>query len=161
MSDILHRVGIKSSPDETYKALATREGLAAGGQQTQGGKQVGGVLRSARRRRLRMKVLELHPKALLWQGRWARRRRHEVQLGAQADGEYTIVLFAPDGKEPVSSCTLQPQGPCSDEPEIAGGNGKSPDTTDVKIATGNRTKRQGAAAHASVTPRAHELLNEA
>jgi uncharacterized protein YndB with AHSA1/START domain len=29
MPDILHRVGIKSSVDETYKALTTREGLAA------------------------------------------------------------------------------------------------------------------------------------
>lgn len=30
MTDILHRVGIKSSSlDETYKALTTREGLAA------------------------------------------------------------------------------------------------------------------------------------
>ena len=28
MADILHRVGIKSSSDEVYKALATREGLA-------------------------------------------------------------------------------------------------------------------------------------
>src|SRR5260221_238689 len=29
MVDILHRVGIKSSLDDVYKALATREGLAA------------------------------------------------------------------------------------------------------------------------------------
>ncbi len=28
MADILHRVGIKSSLDEVYKALTTREGLA-------------------------------------------------------------------------------------------------------------------------------------
>lgn len=28
MVDILNRVGIKSSPDEVYKALSTREGLA-------------------------------------------------------------------------------------------------------------------------------------
>jgi uncharacterized protein YndB with AHSA1/START domain len=29
MPDILHRVGIKSSVDDTYKALTTPEGLAA------------------------------------------------------------------------------------------------------------------------------------
>ena len=29
MADILHRVGIKSSSNEVYKALATREGLAS------------------------------------------------------------------------------------------------------------------------------------
>ena len=28
MPDILHRVGIKASPEEVYKALATRDGLA-------------------------------------------------------------------------------------------------------------------------------------
>jgi hypothetical protein len=29
MVDILHRAGIKASPDEVYKALAPRDGLAA------------------------------------------------------------------------------------------------------------------------------------
>src|SRR4029079_5685378 len=29
MADILHRVGIKAASDEVYKALATRDGLAA------------------------------------------------------------------------------------------------------------------------------------
>ena len=45
MADILHRVGIKSSLDEVYKALATREGLAAWWtNNTQGESKVGGVL---------------------------------------------------------------------------------------------------------------------
>ena len=29
MADILHRVGIKSSSNEVYKAVATRDGLAS------------------------------------------------------------------------------------------------------------------------------------
>ncbi len=29
MVDILHKVGIQSSPDDAYKALTTREGLSA------------------------------------------------------------------------------------------------------------------------------------
>ena len=46
MADILHRVGIKSSPDEVYKALTTREGLAAWWtNNTQGEGKVGGVLK--------------------------------------------------------------------------------------------------------------------
>ena len=46
MVDILHRVGIKSSVDEVYEALATREGLAAWWtNNTQGESKVGGALR--------------------------------------------------------------------------------------------------------------------
>lgn len=46
MTDILHRVEIKSSsPDETYKALTTREGLAAWWtHNTQGESKIGGLL---------------------------------------------------------------------------------------------------------------------
>ena len=45
MPDILHRVGIKSSLDDVYTALTTREGLAAWWtNKTQGDSTVGGVL---------------------------------------------------------------------------------------------------------------------
>ena len=45
MPDILHRVGIKSSLDDVYKALTTREGLAGWWtNDTQGESTVGGVL---------------------------------------------------------------------------------------------------------------------
>jgi hypothetical protein len=44
--EILHRVGIKSSPDEVYKALTAREGLAAWWtNDTQGESKVGGALK--------------------------------------------------------------------------------------------------------------------
>ena len=75
MADILHRVGIKSSPDEVFKALTTREGLAAWWtNNTQGEGKVGGVLKfrfSAAGSEIGgfdMKVLELQPaKLVLWQ----------------------------------------------------------------------------------------------
>jgi uncharacterized protein YndB with AHSA1/START domain len=71
MADILHRVGIKSSsPDNTYKALTTREGLSAWWtNDTQGENKVGGVLQFRfDGGGFDMKILELHPaKRVLWQ----------------------------------------------------------------------------------------------
>ena len=71
MVDILHRVGIRSSsPDETYKALATREGLAAWWtNDTRGESKVGGVLQFRfKAGGFDMKVLELQPGTrVLWQ----------------------------------------------------------------------------------------------
>ncbi len=70
MADILHRVGIKSSPEEVYKALTTREGLAAWWtNNTQGESKVGGVLQFRfGNGGFDMKVLELDPaKHVLWQ----------------------------------------------------------------------------------------------
>ena len=107
MADILHRVGIKSSLEEVYKALTTREGLAAWWtNNTQGESTVGGV------RKFRfgaggfdMKVLELHPaKRLLWQvvdgsTEWIGTK---VSWEFKQEGDYTIVLFKHEGwKEPV------------------------------------------------------------
>src|SRR4030095_15725727 len=74
MADILHRVGIKSSLDEVYKALTTREGLAAWWtNNTQGESKVGGAPKfrfSAAGSEIAgfdMKVLELQPaKRVLW-----------------------------------------------------------------------------------------------
>jgi len=75
MADILHRVGIKSSLDEVYKALATREGLAAWWtNNTQGESNIGAVLKfrfsagGAEIGGFDMKILELQPaKRVLWQ----------------------------------------------------------------------------------------------
>ena len=112
MADILHRVGIKSSSNEVYKALATREGLASWWtNDTQGETYVGGVIQF--RFRLEgselggfdMKVLELHPaKRVLWQvvggpEEWIGTR---VSWELKQDGEYSFVLFKHQGwKEPV------------------------------------------------------------
>ncbi|MFC5475682.1 SRPBCC family protein [Paraherbaspirillum soli] len=105
--DILHRVGIKSPPGEVYKALSTREGLAAWwNNNTQGDGKVGGVLQfRSDAGGLDMKVLELHPsERVLWQvvdgpAEWMDTK---ISWDLRQDGEYCIVLFKHQGwKEPV------------------------------------------------------------
>jgi uncharacterized protein YndB with AHSA1/START domain len=104
MVDILHRVGIKSSPSEVYTALTTTEGLA--GWWTTDTQGEGDILRFRfAAGGFDMKVLELDPgKRVLWEvadgpAEWI--GTHVVWDLAQAD-EYTIVLFKHEGwKEPV------------------------------------------------------------
>ena len=112
MADILHRVGIKSSADKVYKALATREGLASWWtHDTQGETNVGGVIQfrfsldGSELGGFDMKVLELHPaKRVMWQvvggpEEWIGTR---VSWELKQDGEYSFVLFKHQGwKEPV------------------------------------------------------------
>jgi uncharacterized protein YndB with AHSA1/START domain len=104
MADILHRVGIKSSPDEVYQALATREGLAAWWtSSTEGESKVGGALgfrfrdpKGADIGGFDMKVLELDPaRRVLWQvvrgpEEWVGTR---ISFELKRDGDYTVVLF--------------------------------------------------------------------
>jgi uncharacterized protein YndB with AHSA1/START domain len=112
MVDILHRVGIKSSPDAVYKALATREGVAGWWtNNTQGESKVGGLLKfsfSAGGSEIggfEMKVLELQPaKRVLWQvvggpEEWIGTK---ISFGLKQESDYAIVLFKHQGwKEPV------------------------------------------------------------
>src|SRR6266545_2645453 len=112
MVDILHRVGIKSSLDRVYKALATREGLAGWWTtDTQGESKVGGVIQfrfTAAGHEIghfNMKVLELQPaKRVLWQvadgpAEWIGTK---ISFELRQEGEYSIVLFKHQGwKEPV------------------------------------------------------------
>jgi uncharacterized protein YndB with AHSA1/START domain len=112
MVDILHRVGIKSSPDQVYKALTTREGLAAWWtNNTQGESKVGGVLQFrfsdgvAEIGGIDMKVLELQPaKRVLWQvvggpEDWIGTK---ISWELKQEGDWTIILFKHQGwKEPV------------------------------------------------------------
>lgn len=109
MLDILHRVGIKSSsPDATYKALTTCQGLSAWWtDNVKGESKVGGVLRFhfGERGGFDMKVLELDPdRRVLWQvvdgpEEWIGTK---VNFDLKQDGDYTIVLFKHQGwKEPV------------------------------------------------------------
>ena len=112
MVDILHRVGIKSSLDEVYKALSTREGLAAWWTiNTQGESKVGGVHKfrfsadGVEIGGFDMKVLELRPvKRVLWQvvdgpADWIGTK---VSFDLKQAGDYAIVLFKQqDWKEPV------------------------------------------------------------
>ncbi|MCL4811846.1 MAG: SRPBCC domain-containing protein [Vicinamibacteraceae bacterium] len=107
MADILHRVGIKSSVEETYNALTTCEGLAAWWtRDTQGEGTVGDPLRFRfGAAGFDMKVLELNaPSRVLWQvvdgpDEWIGTR---VSWELAHEGEYAIVLFRHEGwKAPV------------------------------------------------------------
>ena len=112
MVDILHRVGIKASSEEVYKALATRDGLADWWTtNTQGDSKLGGVIKfrfSADGREIGgfdMKVLELRPaERVLWQmiegpAEWIGTK---VSFELKQEGDYSIVLFKHAGwKEPV------------------------------------------------------------
>ncbi len=112
MADILHRVGIKSSLDNVYQALTTREGLAAWWtNDTQGESNVGGVLQfrfgadGVELGGFEMKVLELYPgRRVLWQvvggpEEWIGTK---VSWDLKQEGEYSILLFKhQDWKEAV------------------------------------------------------------
>ena len=108
MPDILHRVAIKSSPNDTYRALTTREGLAGWWTtDTQGNCNVGGVIqfRFGTRGRIDMKVLDLDPaKRVLWEvvdgpQEWIGTK---VSFELTQDDDFTIILFKHQGwKEPI------------------------------------------------------------
>lgn len=107
MVDILHKVGITSSPDDVYEALTTLEGLSAWWTtDTQGEGNVGGVLQFRfEAGGFDMKVLELNPgKRVLWQvvdgpEEWV---GTHVSWELKQEGDYTIVLFKHQGwREPV------------------------------------------------------------
>lgn len=112
MSDILHRVGIKSSPNDVFNALATREGLAGWWtRDTQGESAIGQTLRFRFHRPdgselggFDIKVRELDPARLV---RWQVVDGPEEWIGTtirwelRQDGDYTIVLFKhQDWREP-------------------------------------------------------------
>jgi len=110
--DILHRVGIKSSPDAVYRALTTRDGLAAWWtDKTQGEGPVGGLFQfrfvdgDVDIGGFEMKVLELQPdRHVLWQvvggpEEWIGTR---VSWDIRQEGDYAIVMFKhQDWREPV------------------------------------------------------------
>ena len=108
MADILHRVGIKSSQDKVYKALATIEGLAGWWtDDTRGESKVGGVIhfQFGERGFFDMKVLELQPTTrVLWQvvdgpEEWIGTK---VSWDLRQEKDYIIILFKHAGwKEPI------------------------------------------------------------
>jgi uncharacterized protein YndB with AHSA1/START domain len=112
MFDILHRVGIKASPEKVYQALATPEGVAGWWTtSTTGDRTTGGMIRTvffADGKELgafALKLLELHPgKRVVWQvmsgpPEWL---GSKIGFDLKQEGDYTIILFKHDGwKEPV------------------------------------------------------------
>jgi uncharacterized protein YndB with AHSA1/START domain len=112
MFDILHRVGVKTSVDTVYKALATPQGVAgwwttestgdskAGGSLrfrfSDHGKDIGGF---------DMKILELVPNAsVVWDvvggpDEWVGTK---IRFALKQEGDFAIVLFKHEGwREPV------------------------------------------------------------
>lgn len=112
MADILHRVGIKASLDGVYKALSTREGLAAWWTtNTQWDGKISGMIKflfSADGSVLGgfdMKVLELQPATCVkWQvvggpEEWV---GTVIRFDLKQEGAFCMVLFKHQGwKEPV------------------------------------------------------------
>jgi uncharacterized protein YndB with AHSA1/START domain len=107
MMDILHRVGIKSSLNDVYTALTTRDGLAAWWTtDTQGESTGGGVIQFRfPEGGFDMKVLELRPaERVLWEvvegpEEWI---GTTVSFDLKQEGDYAIVLFKHQGwREPV------------------------------------------------------------
>jgi uncharacterized protein YndB with AHSA1/START domain len=121
MVDILHRVGIKASLDQVYRALATREGVAGWWTtETSGDSKDGGVLKLAFTSqgmeigRFDLKILELAPdRRVLWQvvegpAEWIGTK---IAFDLKQEDAFTIVLFKHQGwKEPgefMSHCSTK------------------------------------------------------
>lgn len=107
MADILHRVGIRSSADEVYRALATREGLAGWWtRDTRGQSNIGDVLQFRfGAGGFDMKVVDLQPgKRVLWEvvegpAEWI---GTHVDWELRQEDAHAIVLLRHQGwKEPV------------------------------------------------------------
>jgi uncharacterized protein YndB with AHSA1/START domain len=107
MVDILHRIGVISSPERVYDALTTVDGLAAWWtEETTGEGEPGGELQFRfAQGGFDMKVLQTRPKELvLWEvvdgpEEWVGTR---VRFDLKVAGDYTIVLFRHEGwREPV------------------------------------------------------------
>lgn len=112
MVDILHEVGIKASPSEVYKALATRDGVAGWwANETRGDSKVGSVLtfrftmQGVEKGVIDMKVRELKPdQRVLWEvvggpPEWIGTK---VSFDLRQDGDWCLVFFKHAGwAEPV------------------------------------------------------------
>jgi uncharacterized protein YndB with AHSA1/START domain len=102
VSDILHRVGIKSSASDVYEVLTTRQGLAGWWTDTRGSCDLGGVIEFhfGTRGRIDMKVLELDPaRRIKWQvvdgpQDWI---GSKVSFDLKQEGEQTTLLFKHEG----------------------------------------------------------------
>ncbi len=105
--DILHRVGIQSSPQAVFDALTTQKGLSGWWtNDTKGETNIGGVIQFRfPPGGFDMKVLELDPeKRVLWHvvdgpKEWIGTK---VSFELRQEGDYTMLLFKHRGwKEPV------------------------------------------------------------
>ncbi|MEU8514611.1 SRPBCC domain-containing protein [Kitasatospora sp. NPDC048722] len=107
MADILHRIGVTTSPEAVYTALTTVDGLSSWWtEDTDGDAGLGGVVRFRfGPGGFDMKVLETEPgRQVLWEvidgpEEWIGTR---VRFDLKQEDDYTIVLFRhQDWREPV------------------------------------------------------------
>jgi len=108
MVNILHRIGVTSSPDDVYAALTTVDGLASWWtEDTEGDSSVGGTIRFrfGPPGGFDMKVLQAQAADLvLWEvvdgpEEWIGTK---VRFELKQEDDFTIVLFSHEGwKEPV------------------------------------------------------------
>ncbi len=112
MPDILHKIATKSPLGEVYKAIATRDGVAAWWTtDTTGDSKPGGALlfrfftRGVEVGTIEVKVLEQVPdKSVLWQvtGGPEEWRGTKISFDLKQEGEFCVLLFKHQGwKEPV------------------------------------------------------------
>jgi uncharacterized protein YndB with AHSA1/START domain len=108
MPDILHRVELKASPADTYRAVATIEGLAGWWTtDTRGSSRIGDIIkfRFGTRGAMDMKVLELEPaKRVLWEVVDGPKEWIGTKIGFELkrEGDCTGVSFKHQGwKEPI------------------------------------------------------------
>ena len=107
MVDILHRIGVTSSPDRVYAALTTVDGLAGWWtEEPEGDGNVGGTIQFRfELGGFDMKVLDAQPTELvLWEvvdgpEEWV---GTQIRFDLKQEEDFTIVLFRHEGwKEPV------------------------------------------------------------
>ena len=121
MADILHRVGIKSSRDDAYQALATRDGLAAWWtNDTRGESEVDGILEFRfAQRRLRHEGARARRPASACSGKSSTARRNgSARRSVGTCGKKTTTRSSTSstraGRSPSSSCiTAARSGRCS------------------------------------------------
>jgi uncharacterized protein YndB with AHSA1/START domain len=107
MVDIVHRVGVKAPLEQVYRAVATREGVAAWWTiDTQGDSKVGSVLKTTFTANGKvlggfdLKVLELDPgKRVLWQvmegpAEWIGTR---IGFDLKQEDDFAVILFKHEG----------------------------------------------------------------
>lgn len=122
MADIIHRVGIKASPDKVFKALSTVEGITGWWtKETSGSSKIGGTIGvrflsvdGKEIGGMKMEVIALDPdKKVHWRftsgpEEWV---GTDVEFSLAREGDYTIVLFGhrnwPEAMEFMAHCSMK------------------------------------------------------
>ncbi|HYD52390.1 MAG TPA: SRPBCC domain-containing protein [Gemmatimonadaceae bacterium] len=122
MADIIHRVGIKASPERVHDAIATAEGVAGWWtRETSGESRVGRTLTvrfrdhgaETEKGRMDLEVVRLDPSEVQWRVQdgppeWL---GTDITFSLARDGDYTILLFGHrnwrDEAEFMAHCSMK------------------------------------------------------